>query len=130
MTLNFKDRLVGERITLVWTKPDIDMARAIFSVIDDNREHLRTWFQWEKQTLKLEDSLRYLFRREEQEKLGKTVEYGLYVDDAYIGNIEFFDIDEKKRSAEIGYWLALSATRNGYMTEAVKILEKEFFEDF
>jgi len=130
MTLNFKDRLVGERVTLVRTKPDIDMARAIFSAVDENRERLRTWFEWEKQTLKLEDSLRYLFQREEREKLGETVEYGLYVDDAYIGNIEFFDIDEKKRSAEIGYWLALSATRNGYMTEAVKILEKEFFEDF
>ena len=37
-------------------------------------------------------------------------------------------IDEKKKSAEIGYWLSSFHIRNGYMTEAVRILEKEAFE--
>lgn len=35
---------------------------------------------------------------------------------------------KKIKSGEIGYWLSSSHVRNGYITEAVKILEKEAFE--
>ncbi len=45
----------------------------------------------------------------------------------YIGNIGVFDIDKENKSAEIGYWLSKKFTGKGYISEAVKILEKEFF---
>jgi ribosomal-protein-serine acetyltransferase len=122
-----KNKLIGERIVLKITKPDIAMANIMFKVINKNRKHLRPWFAWEKATKKVEDSLKYLFDKEEKVKEGKKVEYGIYIGDEYIGNIGIFDIDKNKKSAEIGYWLSSDFVRKGYITEAVKILEKEFF---
>lgn len=128
MVMKFKNQLEGERLVLKITKPTIKMADVMFALIDANREHLKPWFIWEKFTLSVEDSLKYLFDKEEKTKLGEKVEYGLYVGNEYIGNIGIFGISEKKKSGEIGYWLSSSFTRNGYMTEAVGILEKDFFE--
>ena len=88
---------------------------------------MRPWFPWEKKTLRVEDSLKYLFDKEKQVKAGEKLEYGIYIGKEYIGNIGIFNIDKEKKSAEIGYWLSLRFIRNGYTTEAVKILEKEFF---
>lgn len=66
--------------------------------------------------------------KKKKTKKGKRVEYGIYIHNEYIGNISIFDINTKKKSGEIGYWLSAAHTRKGYMTEAVKILEKEAFE--
>lgn len=127
MIKKIKNKLIGKRIVLKMTRPNIAMANTIFKVINENRKHLKLWFPWEKATKKAEDSLKYLFDKEEKVKEGKKVEYGIYVDNEYIGNIGIFDIDKNKKSAEIGYWLSAKFIRNGYMTEAVKIVEKEFF---
>jgi ribosomal-protein-serine acetyltransferase len=127
MIKKIKNKLIGKRIILKITKPDITLANTIFQVIDENRKHLRPWFPWERATKTVEDSLKYLFDKEEKVRAGEKVEYGIYVNNKYIGNIGIFDIDQKKKSAEIGYWLSAKFTRKGYTTEAVRILEKEFF---
>jgi RimJ/RimL family protein N-acetyltransferase len=128
MVFKFKNQLKGKRLILKRTKPTLNMAKTIFKVIDKNRKHLDPWFPWPKLTLKVEDSLKYLFDKEEKTKKGKKVEYGIFINKEYIGNISIFDINEEKKSCEIGYWLSSSHIRNGYMTEAVKILEKQVFE--
>lgn len=127
MIKKIKTKLIGKRIVLKTTKPDLTMAEVMFKVISENRKHLRPWFPWEKSTKKVEDSLKYLFDKEEKVKAGEKVEYGIYVDNEYIGNIGIFSINTKKRSAEIGYWLSVKFIRKGYATEAVRTLEKEFF---
>jgi RimJ/RimL family protein N-acetyltransferase len=73
--------------------------------------------------------MKYLIFKFEEEKKKKKVEYGIYLDNLYIGNISIFDLNEKSKSGEIGYWLVSNQTRKGYVTEAVKVLEKEFFEN-
>lgn len=130
MTKKFKNEIVGEKVVLKITKPTLQMAKTMFKVVDTNRKHLKPWLAWEKLTKKVEDTLKYLFDKEEKTKLGQKVEYGIYVNNNYIGNIGVFDIDKEKKSAEIGYWLSKESTGNGYMAEAVKIIENEFFENF
>jgi len=127
MVKKIKNKLIGKRIILRITKPDVATANIMFKVINENRKHLRPWFPWEKATKKVEDSLKYLFDKEEKVKAGEKVEYGIYIGNEYIGNIGIFKIDKNKKSAEIGYWLSAKFIRNGYTTEAVRILEKEFF---
>jgi ribosomal-protein-serine acetyltransferase len=130
MPKKFKNKLTGERVVLKRTKPTITTATTIFSAIDANRKHIRPYMLWEKHTLKIEDLMQYLFDKEKLTKLGEKVEYGIYLNNEYIGNIGVININQKNKSAEIGYWLAENFTKKGYMTEAVKILEKEFFENF
>jgi ribosomal-protein-serine acetyltransferase len=129
MAMKFKNQLKGERITLKRTKPTLKMANTMFNVIEKNRKHLEPWLPWPKFTQKVEDSLKYLFDKEEKTKEGKKIEYGLYVKNEYIGNISLFDINEKEKSAEIGYWISSSHLKKGYTTEAVGIIEKEGFEN-
>lgn len=129
MAFQFKNELRGKRLILRRTKPTLAMAETMFKAVDANRSHLEPWFHWPALTQKMEDSLKYLFDKEERTAQGKIVEYGLFFEKEYLGNISIFNIDNKNKSAEIGYWLSATQTRQGYMTEAVRILEKEVFEN-
>jgi len=130
MIKKFKNKLIGKRITLKRNLPTIKNATIIFDVVNSDRKHLKPWFPWEKNTKTIEDSFKYLLDTDERTKKGEKIDYGIFLNDEYIGNVGVFDISKEKKSAEIGYWLSSKFTRNGYMTEAVKILEKEFFENF
>ena len=125
-----EDELIGERVILRRTKSTIKMATEVFKVIDDNREHLKPWLPWEKLTLRVEDSLKYLFEKEELIKKGEKIEYGIFLNDEYVGNIGLFDIDKDNKSAEIGYWISSKVGQNGYVSEALCLIEQEGFESF
>jgi len=68
MSIEFKNQLSGDRLILKRTIPDIKMAEEIFKVIDRNRENLDPWFLCPKLTLKIEDTLKYLFEKEEEKQ--------------------------------------------------------------
>ena len=78
----------------------------MFKVIDENRKHLEPWFPWPKLTLKIEDSLRYLFDKEEETEKGNKIEYGLFINNEYIGNISFFDIHEKRNLLKLAIFFS------------------------
>lgn len=124
-----KQKLVGKKIVLKRLKPTLKMANTIFKTVDENRNYLEPWFPWVKTEINVEASLKYLFELNEKFKIGEKVDYGIYVDNEYIGNVGIFNISKKNKSAEIGYWLSEKFTRQGYMTEAVKIVEKEYFSN-
>jgi len=123
----FKSKLLGKRIVLKRLKATLLTANTIFEAIDENRQHLLPWFSWVSTSNNVEDTLKYLFDIEKKFKVGEKIDYGIYLNNKYIGNIGIFDFDKKNKSAEIGYWLSKKYTRNGYMTEAVAVLEKEYF---
>jgi RimJ/RimL family protein N-acetyltransferase len=123
----FKAKLIGKRLVLKKLKPTIATASTVFQVIAENRQHLLPWFIWVKTEKSAEDAFKYLLALEEKSKLGEKVDYGIYLNREYIGNVGAFDINQKNKSAEIGYWLSKKFTRNGYMTEAVRLLEKDLF---
>jgi RimJ/RimL family protein N-acetyltransferase len=127
--MKFKEELVGERITLKINLPRIELARVMFETIAANRDYLGKWLPWEKSTKTIEDSMKYLFDTEKKIEEGTKVDYGIYLGERYIGNIGLFDLDEKKRSGEIGYWISSEFSGKGYTSEAVKILESEAFKN-
>ncbi len=125
----FKNLLKGERIVLKLNKPTIQMANIIFEEVSKNRKHLDPWMPWSAFTLKVEDSMKYLFKSHEEMEQKQKANYGIYVEGEYIGNIGIFDINKNNNSAEIGYWLSADYARKGYVSEAVKVLEKDFFDN-
>ncbi|MCK5617643.1 GNAT family N-acetyltransferase [Candidatus Pacearchaeota archaeon] len=127
--MKFKDTLEGERIVLKKSVPTMELATKVFEAVDADREHLQPWFPWVTPTKRVEDSLKYLFSVEDEGKKSKKVEYGIYIDGEYAGNIGFFGIDDKNKSGEIGYWISSRFVRKGYITEAIKTLEREVFEN-
>jgi len=129
MVLKFKKKLSGDKILLKINNFDINLAQKIFEVVIQNKEYLSKWLPWAPTTKKVEDTLNFLQDTQDGIKKGIKVNYGIYLGKEYIGNIGVFDIDKENKSAEIGYWLSQKFTKNGYVTEAVKIIEKEFFEN-
>ena len=129
--MNFKEQLTGNRLTLRQTHPTREMAEFIFKAVDSCREHLRPFCPWEKNDDSVENVMKYLENKEAQVKAGERVEYGIFItkSDIYIGNIQVFNISKTDKNGEFGYWLVEEATGNGYMTEAVLILEKYCFEE-
>lgn len=123
----FKSELIGKRIILKRLKPIFAAASTLFKVVDENRQHLNPWFPWVKLETRVEDCFKYLLETDKKLKAGEKADYGIYLEKEYIGNIGIFDINKKNKSAEISYWLSKKFARNGYMTEAVGILEKEAF---
>ena len=130
MNFEFNDVLKGKRLELIRTIPTLAFSEVLFETVDSNREHLKPWFPWVNQTLSSEDSYNYLLDKEEKTKRKEIIEYGIYYLNQYIGNISIFDLNNIVKSGEIGYWISKEYTNKGFMTEAVKILEKEFFEHF
>jgi ribosomal-protein-serine acetyltransferase len=127
MQKKFKDKLRGKRLVLKRGLPEIGIAEIMFGAVQENRKHLRPWLPWEKHVRRVEDMLKYLFGTQVEYEQGVKVDYGIYLGDNYIGNIGIFNLSERKKSGEIGYWLSDKHTRQGYMSEAVRIMEKEFF---
>jgi len=130
MVLKFKNTLNGKRISLKRNVPGEDLAKAMFETIDSNREYLGKWLPWEKLTLKVEDSMNYLSDTDEKIKKGEKMDYGIYLGGKYVGNIGLMGISNQDKSGEIGYWISSEVAGNGYMTEALGILEKELFDNF
>ena len=124
-----KNKLVGKRIILKKIKPSIKSARIIFKLVNDNRKHITPWLHWVKKTKKIEDSYKFLIDTEKKIKSEKEMLYGIYLNTEHIGNISIFHINKKNKSAEIGYFLSSKFIKKGYTSEAVKILEKEFFNN-
>lgn len=122
-----KSELRGKRVILKKFKPTISAARILFKVVDKNREHLNPWFPWVKEEKKVEEAFQYLLEVDKKFKDGTKFDYGIYLNGEYIGNVGLFDVNQKNKSGEIGYWLSKEFTRRGYMTEAVGVLEKEAF---
>ncbi len=122
--MEFPDELHGQRLVLRRTAPKWETAQSIFAAVDSDREHLEPWFPWAPMTRKSEDTMKYLFDKEDD--TGK-VEYGIYIDGSFAGTIAVMNIDTEARAGELGYWLSSSFTRKGYMTEAVRTIEKAFF---
>lgn len=127
MEIKFKNELKGERLLLRVNKASIELAKEIFETVDNNREYLAMWLPWVKYTQTVEDSLKYLFEIDEETKKGNKVNYGIFLDKKYIGQIGVFDIDKENKSCEIGYWLSAKYGRKGFMSEALSLLEKELF---
>lgn len=126
--MNFNKKLVGERIILNLVEPKIKIASKIYEIINSQRDHFSPWFIWEKNTKCVEDTLKYLFEIQEEFEKKKKLSYGIYFEDQLIGLITIFNISETNKSGVIGYWLSSKFINKGFMSEAVKIVEKNFFE--
>lgn len=121
-----KEILIGNRIKLCRPTYNQETANAIFSIIDRCKAEFTPWLDWSVNH-KQEDTLNFLNTVDADWNNNAQFVYAIYLQNTLIGLISTIDIAWPHKRAEIGYWLDTAYTGNGYMTEAVKLIEEELF---
>ena len=130
--MNFPNQIDSKRIVLERPHPiSTELAQEIYAEVSDSVDHLGQWLPWASKTYGIEDELSYL--KDWCEAHWENEEGFAYMirekeTKKFIGMIDLMKVNQKHKSAEIGYWLTQKATGKGYMVEAVKALENEAFK--
>lgn len=100
-------------------------AEALFDILNENRQYMRTWLPFVDATEQAEDTLTYINLVLETE----NTQYALLCDGEHIGMVGFNVADPINQRIEIGYWMSPHCEGKGIMTQTVKELIKiAFFE--
>jgi ribosomal-protein-serine acetyltransferase len=102
-------------------------AKALFALVEANRERLRRWLPWPDANRSVQDSRTYISRMHALHRAGLGQAFGLWWKARLVGVAGFNWIDTTNRNAAIGYWLAQEAEGHGLMTAAVSALLRHGF---
>ena len=121
------DRLVLESAY----PPSFALATEIVKKATPSYPTLRQWLPWPDKVKLPEDEYKYLVNWVQKHwEEGSGFAYVVRNKDTkdFAGLIDFFKYDEKSKTSEIGYWLIDEAVGHGYITEAVRVIEKTVFK--
>lgn len=122
-----KQVLKGLRVEL--RKHNLEIAQQMFEVVDANRRKFSVFLPWVKPTRVVADTRQYLEEVNSKWANHELFDFGMFrvSDNTYMGNIGVHHIDWKNEVCEIGYWIGSEFQKNGFVREAVSLLEKEMF---
>ncbi len=119
--------LNGSRVEL--RKHDIKYTDIMFKCIDQDRERLRAFLPWVDFTKTVQDSADYIADSLKKWDQYEMFDFSLFEkkSNTYMGNIGVHTISWENQCCEIGYWILGKYEGNGFVSEAVQILEQELF---
>jgi ribosomal-protein-serine acetyltransferase len=103
-------------------------AGALFSLIQENRSHLREWLPWIDATRSPVDSRRFLEMSYSGFLRGAGFNFGIRYYGGLIGVIGFHGFDRANRTTSIGYWLSQAMCGKGIMRQSVGACIQYAFE--
>ena len=95
-------------------------AEALFSAVDQNREHLACWLPWPSATKTVRDTRDFICSKQELARANKGFAAALCCNQKIIGVIELHSIDWANWSSSVGYWIARAYQGQGLMTTACR----------
>ena len=121
------DELSGKRIAL--KRHSIDLAEKMFRYVDQDRNRLRKFLPWVDFTLSVPDEEAYIKMTAEKWQEHALFDYGIFrkSDSLYMGNCGVHSIAWQHDRCEFGYWILGDFEGQGYVSEAVGVLEKAIF---
>lgn len=107
-----------------------NLAQDMFQYIEQDRARLAAFFPWVELTQTVADCQTYIGDTLEKWERYEQFDFGLYrqADGLYIGNIGAVRVAWPHERCEIGYWIFSAFEGQGYVSEAVAILETCLFE--
>lgn len=126
--LNLLSKLEGSRIVL--KKHEEDLASTMFAYVEKDRIRLGQFLPWVPFIKTVEDELNYIKHTRHCWDKGTLFDYGLFrkSDDRYMGNIGLHSIEWGNERCEIGYWILGDFEGQGYISEALRVLEEHVFQ--
>ena len=107
---------IDESLSLVI--PHLDSAPEIFSLIDKDRDHLKTWLPWVDSTITAEDTRKNISDRIEGFNTHKQASFYGTLNEKFVASVGFISLTDGV--GEIGYWLLSDYSGRGLMTTFVK----------
>ncbi len=121
------DELQGERVVV---RPyRLDDAQALVEAVGESREHIRPWLGFADAHQTIEESRDWIIQQQAKLLLRNDMAFCLLdkASNKMVGGMGLHTQNWKAHAYEIGYWLRVSATGHGYVTEAVKLLTEYVF---
>ena len=127
-----KEKLASKRIYLQKPEVSFDFALKMYAVIEVNRDHIMPWLDWARPEInsRAEDSFVFALQADKAWKQGERFEYAIYdiQTNDYLGGVGVVKRGKDEVCCfEFGYWLKKEACGKGYMQEALRLIEDEFF---
>ena len=99
---------------------DASDATELLTVLDENRLWLRRFLGWLDNSTEVANTEDFIARSLKQYEQALGFQLGIRANDQLVGIIGLQDLSTLNRSIRIGYWLAESATGQGFMTRACR----------
>lgn len=118
-----------EGSSVVLKKHDENLASIMFSYVEKDRTRLNQFLPWVSFVNTVEDELNYIRRTHQDWDNLIRFDYGIFrkADNVYLGNIGVHSILWGSDRCEIGYWILGDYEGHGFMSDAVRTLEKHLF---
>lgn len=124
----FDEKIETERLILKPYDLSFDCANILYNTIKDNWEFLTRFLYKMLNTKSPEDEYAFLLYANEKWKNMDGPIYSIWTKDGeFVGSCDLHSMDYERQTADIGYWLRQKYAGKGYMTEALKALEDNFF---
>ncbi len=120
--IHLPDELRSKRLVL---RPyRAEDAEAHFAAVDESRDHLRPWVTWVDTFASIDDARDYCLRCAANWLLRTDLTLGIFEAESerYLGGIGLLEPDWELRAFEVGYWIRATATGQGYVSEALRLL--------
>ncbi len=108
---------------------EVRHAEELFTLVDQNRLHLRRWLNWVDDNRSVADSRSFIRGALQQFANNNGFQAGIWFGGALAGVIGFNYIDWRASKTEFGYWLGAPFQGHGLITRACRALIDYSFDD-
>lgn len=124
---NILNTIETERIVL--RSPSLKYVEVLQSAISESIDDLKFWLKWAQKVPSIDECVENANKAIEAFQEQKDLQYYIFLKkgNVFIGCAGLHRIDWSVPKAEIGYWIRTSYQRQGYATEASKLLTKLAF---
>lgn len=108
--------------------PELGMADEVFSLVDSDRNHLRTYLNFVDSSVDVTSQINYFKMKLTGAANGTDKLFFIAMDNKIIGCIDLHKVDLDTGKAEIGYWIHSSYSGENVVSKAVKRMCAYSFE--
>ncbi len=105
-------------------------AEAVYSVADEDREHLRPWLPWVDQSTSSEYTRQFIRGALEQFSHNQGFSAAIWIDGQVGGGIGFHNVNWLNKNVEMGYWLSSRFEGQGIASDACRALINYAFDEW